>query len=71
MVDLIYPPELQYNKAFVSNTEEPFFYLHVSVSNGFVSSKKNYDRREFYVPNLDSYVSRRTSNGMDSLQYIM
>ena len=41
MVKQIYPPELQLNKAYTSNT---FLDLHlVSISNGFVSSK-NYNK---------------------------
>ena len=41
MVNQIYPPELQLNKASISDTEAPFLDLHqtVSVANGFVSSK--------------------------------
>ena len=39
MVNQIYPPELQLNKANISNTEAPFLDLHLSVANGFVSSK--------------------------------
>ena len=39
MVNQIYPPELQLNKANTSDTEAPFFYLHLSISIGFVSSK--------------------------------
>ena len=39
MVNQIYPPELQRNKANTSDTEAPFFDLHLSISNGFVSSK--------------------------------
>ena len=35
----IYPPELQLNKANASDTEAPFLDLHLSISNGFVSSK--------------------------------
>ena len=35
----IYPPELQLNKANTSDTEAPFLDLHLSISNGFVSSK--------------------------------
>ena len=35
----IYPPELQLNKANTSETEAPFLDLHLSISNGFVSSK--------------------------------
>ena len=42
MVNRIYPPELQLNKA---NTEAPFLDLHLSISNGFVSSKI-YDKRD-------------------------
>ena len=41
MVNRIYPPELQLNKANTSNTED----LHLSISNGFVSSKI-YDKRD-------------------------
>ena len=39
MVNRIYPPELQLNKANTSDSEAPFLDLHLSVSNGFVSSK--------------------------------
>ena len=39
MVNGICPPELQLNKANTSDTEAPFLDLHLSVSNGFVSSK--------------------------------
>ena len=45
MVNQIYPPELQLNKANTSDTEAPFFDLHLSISNGFVSSKI-YDKRD-------------------------
>ena len=45
MVHQIYPPELQLNKANISDTEAPFLDLHLSVSNGFVSSKI-YDKRD-------------------------
>ena len=38
MVNRIYPPELQLNKANTSDTEAPFLDLHLSISNGFVSS---------------------------------
>ena len=37
--------ELQLNKANTSDTEAPFLDLHLSVSNGFVSSKI-YDKRD-------------------------
>ena len=39
MVNQIYPPELQLNKANTSETEAPFLDFNISVSNGFVSSK--------------------------------
>ena len=39
MVNQIYPPELQLNKANTSDTEAPFLDLHLSSSYGFVSSK--------------------------------
>ena len=39
MVNQIYSPELQLNKANISNTEAPFLDLHLSVANGFVPSK--------------------------------
>ena len=45
MVNRIYPPELQLNKANASDTEAPFLDLHLSVSDGFVSSKI-YDKRD-------------------------
>ena len=44
MVNRIYPPE-QLNKANTSDTEAPFLDLHLSISNGFVSSKI-YDKRD-------------------------
>ena len=45
MVNQIYSPELQLNKANTSDTEAPFLDLHLSISNGFVSSKI-YDKRD-------------------------
>ena len=39
MVNQIYPPELKLNKTKTSDTEAPFLDLHLSISNGFVSSK--------------------------------
>ena len=43
MVGLIYPTELQLNKANSSDTEAPF--LDLSIKNGIVSSRK-YDKRD-------------------------
>ena len=45
MVNRIYPPELQLNKANTSDTKAPFLDLHLSISDGFVSSKI-YDKRD-------------------------
>ena len=39
IVNQIYPPELKLNKANNSDTEAPFLDLHLSISNGFVTSK--------------------------------
>ena len=39
MVNQIYPHESQLNKANTSDTEAPFFDLHLSISNGFVYPK--------------------------------
>ena len=39
MVNQIYPPELQLNKANTSDADAPFLDVHLSISNGFVSSK--------------------------------
>ena len=39
IVNQLYPPELQMNKANTSNTETPFLDLQLSISNDFVSSK--------------------------------
>ena len=44
MVNRIYPPELQLNKANTSDTEAQFLDLHLSISTGFISSKI-YDKR--------------------------
>ena len=38
-------PEMQLNKANTSDTETPFLDLHLSILNGFVSSKI-YDKRD-------------------------
>ena len=75
MVNQIYPPELQLNKANTSDTEAPFLDLHLSISNGFVSSKI-YDKRDDFdfdivnFPFLDGDVSRRPSYGVYISQLI-
>ena len=69
MVNRIYPPELQLNKANTSDTEAPFLDMHFSISNGFVSSKI-YDKRDDFdfdivnFPFLDGDVPRSTSYGV-------
>ena len=61
--------ELQLNKANISDTETPFLDLHLSVANGFVSSKI-YDKRDDFdfdivnFPFLDGDVPRRASYGV-------
>ena len=68
MVNQIYPPELQLNKANTSDTDAPFLDLHLSISNGFVSSKI-YDKRDYFdfdignFPFLDGDAPRRPSYG--------
>ena len=54
MVNLIYPPELQVNKANTSDTETLFLDLHLSISNGFVSSKI-YDKRDDFDFNIVNF----------------
>ena len=66
MVNQNYPSELKLNKANTSDTEAPFLDLHLSISNGFVSSKI-YDKRDDFdfnivnFPFLDGDVPRRPS----------
>ena len=68
MVNYIYPPELKLNKANTSDTEAPFLDLHLSISNGFVSSKI-YDKRDDFdfdivnFPFLDGDVPRLPLTG--------
>ena len=75
MVNRIYPPELMLNKANSSDTEAPFLDLHLSISNGFVSSKI-YDKRDDFdfdivkFPFFDGDVPRSTSYGVYISQLI-
>ena len=75
MVNRIYPPELQLNKANTADTEAPFLDLHLSISSGFVSSKI-YDKRDDFdfdivnFPFLDGDVPRSTSYGVYISQLI-
>ena len=75
MVNQTYPSELQLNRANTSDSEAPFFYLHLSISNSFVSSKINDKRDDFdfdivNFPNLDGDVPRRPSYGVYISQLI-
>ena len=77
MVNRIYPPELQLNKANTADTEAPFLDLHLSTSNGFVSSNI-YDKRDDFdfdihvvnFPFLDGDVPGFTSYGVYISQLI-
>ena len=77
MVNRMYPPELRLIKANTSDTEAPCLDLHLSISNGFVSSKI-YDKRDDFdfdihvvnFPFLDGDVPRSTSYGVYISQLI-
>ena len=66
MVNRIYLPDLQLNKANTSDSKAPILDLHLSISNRFVSSKI-YDKRDDFdfdivnFPFLDGDVPRSTS----------
>ena len=69
MVNQIYPPELQLNKANSSDTEAPLQGLHLTIPDGFVSSKI-YDKRDDFdfdivnFPFLDGDVPRAPLYGV-------
>ena len=76
MVNQIYPPELQLNKANTSDTKAPFLDLHLSISNGFVSCKihdkcNDFDFDIVNFPFLDSDVPHSTSYGIYISQLIL
>ena len=75
MVSQIYPSELQLNKASTSDTEAAFFYLHLSISYGIVSTQIHDKRDDFdfemvNFPFLDGDVPRSTSYGVYISQLI-
>ena len=73
MINQIYPPELQLNKANSSDTDAPFLDLHLSISNGFVSSKIFDKRDDFDIVNFpfsDGNVSRLPAYGVYISQHI-
>ena len=66
---------MQLNKANTSDTETPLWNLHLSISNGFVSSKIYYKRDDFdfdivIFPFLDGDVPRCPSYGVYISQLI-
>ena len=69
MVNQTYLHELRLNKANISDTEATFLDIHLSISNGFVSSKL-YDKHDDFdfdivnFPFLDGDVPRRPSYGV-------
>ena len=72
---LIYPTELQLNKANSSDNEAPFLDLNLSITNGIVSSKI-YDKQDDFnfeivnFPFLDGDVPRSPSYGVYISQLI-
>ena len=71
----IYPSKLQLNKANSSDTEAQFLDLHLTITNGFVSSEI-YDKRDDFdfdilnFPFLDGDIPRATSHGVYISQLI-
>ena len=65
MNNQIHPPELQLNKANVSDIEVPFLDLHISFSNGFMAvsilrlvlwDQQKYSEKSENIIGLDSYI---------------
>ena len=69
MVNQLYQSELQLNQTNSSDTEVPFLDLHLTISDGFISSKI-YDKRDDFdfdivnFPFLDGDIPRTTSYGV-------
>ena len=73
IVKQIYPSELQLNKANSSDTQVPFLDLHLTISDGFVSSKIYDKRGDFDIVNfliLNGDIPRATSYGVYISQLI-
>ena len=75
MVKCIYPSELQFNKANVSDADASFLDLHLSISHGFVKTKIYYKRDDFdfdivNFPFLDGDVPHSASYGVYISQLI-
>ena len=58
MVSHIYPSELQLNKTNDSDTEASFFYLHMSILDGFVKTNIYDKRDEFHLCECEFSISR-------------
>ena len=56
MVKRIYPSELQFSKANVSDTEVSFLDLHLSISDGHVKTKI-YDKRDDFDFDIVNFYS--------------
>ena len=75
MVNEIYPPELQLNKAYASDTEAPFW-ICISLFQTTLFPRKIYDKRDEFdfdiviFPILDSDVPHRPSYGVYISQLI-
>jgi len=75
MVPMIYPKELKFNKANMSNTSAAVLDLDLSIDNGVISSKL-YDKRDDFdfsivnSPFLDGDVPRSRSYGIYISQLI-
>ena len=69
MISQMYHLEIQLDRANTSDTEIPFFNLHLSISND-IASTKSYDKRDnfdYKIVNflfLDGGVPRSTSFGI-------
>ena len=70
MVNRIYPPELQLNKANTCDTEAPYLDLHLSISSKIYDKRDDFDFDIVNFPSLDGVVSRSTSYGVYISQLI-
>ena len=76
MVNPVHPPEELKKKANTTDTGAPFLDLHLSVGDGFVSSKIYYKRDDFdfdivNCPFSDGDVHRHASYGVYISQLII
>ena len=73
MVNQKFPSELQLNRTYSSDTEDPFLDLHFDIQDGFVSSKIYVDFDIVNCPFLDRYLARvhHISFTLTSLQLVL